>query len=179
MEETFRQKMMKIWRTLKREQFRENDVRPALIVLACAIITTLIYNYGLVHFTVDNEFIEGFIYTSLINAASIIEMAIYLKIALAILKKRSKFNVLLGQTVLFMSAFVIVSAAVEILLMEEVLTGVCILSASIYCFFLLRKMYGISRVHSIIISAIYLFICSQQLARAVILIILGALESFV
>ena len=176
MEETFRQKIERIWRMLKGQKFKNGDVRPLLIVLVCAIAATLIYTYDSVYFTVDYDFIEGFIYTSLINALRIMEMAIYLKIALAILKKRSKFNLLLWQTVLFMSAFVIISAAADVWIIEEALKVIFILSAAVYCFLLINKKYGVSRVHSMIISAIYLLLSSERVLPAILAAVFKILE---
>ena len=178
--------MAKIWQKLIGQKFDDDNIRPLAIALLCALPTTIISLWNPTHIGVIwYQITERFLYTYFGHVLRIMELSIFLKIVFAISKKGTKFNVLLGQTVLPMcivliTRVLILTAILYLdmpLLPYRVVIWISTLAVSIYSFLLLRKAHGFSKVSAIIISTIYFFVSVEQVIAGVIMLILGLIKS--
>ena len=179
--------MTKLWQKLIGQQFDDDNICPLVIALLCAAATTIIYLWDPAYISgLGYVIAERFLYNYFGHVIRIMEMAIYLKIVSAILKKGIRFNMLLGQTVLPMSILSVAkilaySAAYNWgmpLWPYRIVIWFGALMASAYCFFLLRKAHGFSKVSAIITSVIYVFVCAEGVIPAVSMLILALIKLF-
>ncbi len=170
------------------QRFENKDVFPFIVVLLCSVLSTIIYAWGYrFSWGIDDIAIKKLILCCFGVVWRYVELAIFLKIALAVMKRGSKFNVLLKETVIVMSITVTVriaalSAVYRLdlpMLPYYIVLGVCVLLAAGYCFFLAEEIHGLTRRTAIIVSLIYILACITRAIPSMAVFLITLLVLFI